>query len=200
MRLPKQIVHATKWVEKDSCRYAIGGVRVGCRGGNAFAEATDGRRLVLLEWKDKAEDVDVILSSKELGKAVRAAKAKDSRLQTYDPPQVPRTVGVNEDQVPVIGGKWPESERLFAPENIGTATAEFTPARLREIASRVPVDIGGVTVLMNPQYLRDLADAAEAVGPGTVTMRAKDPQSQVVCERFAPGLTMTAVIMPVAAD
>lgn len=198
MRLPKQIVHATKWVEKDSCRYAIGGVRVGCRDGYAFAEATDGRRLVLLEWEDKSEPVDVILSSKELGKAVRSAKAKDSRLSGTDICAL--SAKVNDDAVPVIEGKWPESERLFAPENIGTETAEFTPARLREIASRVPVQIGEVTVLLNPQYLRDLADAAEAVGDGTVTMRAKDPQSQVVCERFAPGLTMTAVIMPVAAD
>ena len=197
MRLPKQIVHATKWVEKDSCRYAIGGVRVGCRGGNAFAEATDGRRLVLLEWKDKAEDVDVILSSKELGTAVRAAKSRDSR---FDRTNSALAAMVNEKAVHVIDGTWPKSEDLFREENIGTATAEFTPARLREIASRVPVDIGGVTVLLNPQYLRDLADAAEAVGPGTVTMRAKDPQSQVVCERFAPVLTMTAVIMPVAAD
>lgn len=197
MRLPKQIVHATKWVEKDSCRYAIGGVRVGCRDGYAFAEATDGRRLVLLEWEDKSEPVDVILSSKELGKAVRSAKAKDSSMRVDAP--VAAAI-VNGEAVPMTAGVWPESERLFAPENIGTETAEFTPAKLRQIASRVPVQIGEVTVLLNPQYLRDLADAAEAVGDGTVTMRAKDPQSQVVCERFAPGLTMTAVIMPVAAD
>jgi hypothetical protein len=197
MRLPKQIVHTTKWADPASVRYALGGVRVGCRGGNAFAEATDGRRLVLLEWKDKAEDVDVILSSKELGTAVRAAKTKDSR---FDRTNSTLAAMVNERAVHVIDGMWPKSEDLFREENIGTNTAEFTPARLREIASRVPVDIGGVTVLLNPQYLRDLADAAEAVGDGTVTMRAKDPQSQVVCERFAPGLTMTAVIMPVAAD
>lgn len=196
MRLPKQIVQATKWVDKDSCRYALGGVRVGCFGGQAFAEATDGRRLVLLEWKDKSEPVDVILSCKELGKAVRAAKTKDSVMVGANKTHA----NVNGDQVPVIDGMWPKSEELFREQNIGTNTAEFTPARLREIASRVPVDIGGVTVLLNPQYLRDLADAAESVGDGTVTMRAKDPQSQVVCERFAPGLTMTAVIMPVAAD
>lgn len=198
MRLPKQIIHATKWADPASVRYPIDGVRIGCRSGHAFAEATDGRRLVLLEWEDKAEDVDVILSSKQLGKAVRAAKAKDSRLCCDDASAL--SAQVNGEPVQLNPGTWPNSEQLFAPENIGTETAEYTPARLREIASRVPVQIGEVTVLLNPQYLRDLADAAEAVGYGTVTMRAKDPQSQVVCERFAPGLTMTAVIMPVAAD
>lgn len=197
MRLPKQIVHTTKWVEKDSCRYAIGGVRVGCFGGHAFAEATDGRRLVLLEWKAKAEDVDVILSAKELGTAVRAAKARDSRFDRTDSALAAM---VNEKAVHVIDGVWPESERLFAPENIGTETAEYTPARLREIASRVPVQIGEVTVLMNPQYLRDLADAAESVGDGAVTLRAKDDRSQVVCEQEGKGVNLTAVIMPVAAD
>jgi hypothetical protein len=196
MRLPKQIVHTTKWVEKDACRYAIGGVRVGCFGGHAFAEATDGRRLVLLEWKDKAEDVDVILSSKELGTAVRAAKSRDSHLERTASNLAAK---VNEKAVHLIGGRWPNSEQLFAPENIGTETAEYTPARLREIASRVPVKIGDVTVLLNTQYLRDLADAAEAVGDGAVTLRAKDAQSQVVCEREGRGVNLTAVIMPVAA-
>lgn len=197
MRLPRQIVHATKWVDADSSRYALGGVRVGCDSGQCFAEATDGRRLVLLEWKDDADPVDVILSGKELGKAVRAAKAKDSELV----PSVDPTVGqVNGTCVPVIDGRWPRSEDLFEEDRIGSETAEFTPERIREIASRVPVKIGGVTVLLSTRYLCDLADAAEAMGDGTVTLRAKDEQSQVVCEKAGKGVSLTAVIMPMAAD
>lgn len=196
MKLPKQIVHATKWTEKDSTRYALGGVRVGCSSGQCFAEATDGRRLVLLEWKDNAEPVDCILQGRALGTAVRAAKTKDSSMRIDAPVQA---AIVNGTAVPLVEGRWPKSEELFREENIGSETGTFTPDQLRHLASRVPVKIGGATVLLSTKYLEDLADAAEAVGPGAVTLKAKDETSQVVCEHQGKGLTMTAVIMPMAA-
>lgn len=209
MRLPKQIVHTTKWTDRDSSRYALGGVRVGCRSGQCFAEATDGRRLVLLEWKDAADPVDCIMSGRELGTAVRKAKAKDSKLTVVDdalrinpfgpPPPRPAAV-VNGERVPLLAGNWPKSEELFDEKNIGPESSDYTPDQLRQLASRVPVKIGGTTVMLSTKFLCDLADTAEAVGPGSVTLRAKDAISQVVCERNAPGLSMTAIIMPVAAD
>lgn len=204
MKLPKQIVHATKWTEKDSTRYALGGVRVGCSSGQCFAEATDGRRLVLLEWKDDAEPVDCILQGRALGTAVRAAKTKDSSMRIDAQPgghALPRIQSaiVNGTAVPLVEGRWPKSEELFREENIGSETGTFTPDQLRHLASRVPVKIGGATVLISTKYLEDLADAAEAVGPGAVTLKAKDETSQVFCEHQGRGLTMTAIIMPMAA-
>lgn len=195
MRLPKQIVHTTKWTDRDSSRYALGGVRVGCRSGQCFAEATDGRRLVLLEWKDAADPVDCIMSGRELGTAVRKAKARDSAAAVTESAAV-----VNGVKVPLIEGRWPKSEELFDEKNIGPESSDYTPDQLRQLASRVPVKIGGTTVMLSTKFLCDLADTAEAVGPGSVTLRAKDAISQVVCERNAPGLSMTAIIMPVAAD
>jgi DNA polymerase III sliding clamp (beta) subunit (PCNA family) len=198
MRLPKAIAKLVKWADPESSRYALGGVRIGRSAGKCFAEATDGRRLALVEWEDKGPDVDAILNGKELGKALRQAGRKPPYHMDDAVNGVAR---VNGAEVTTVEGRWPKTEDLFAEERIGSQAASFTAQQLRELARRTAVKIGDTTVLLNVQYLEDLADAMDAADAGVATFKATDDRSQVVAEcESVSGANLTAVLMPMAAD
>lgn len=198
MNIPRAIEKVVKWCGREASRYTLACVRLGRRSGKCYAEATDGRRLVLLEWDEKGDDLDCILDGKELAKACRAVKGRRP-IPMADNPNGTAHVGAS--QLQTIDGRWPTTEELFYAERIGNLTQDFTPQRLRELANQTRLKVGGQEVLVNSQYLVDLADQADAVGAGTVTVKVSDPQSQVVCEGEGKGgVNMTAVIMPLAAD
>jgi hypothetical protein len=198
MRLPKAVAKLVKWVDPESCRYALGGVRIGRAGGKCFAEATDGRRLGLVEWEDKGPDVDAILEGKELGKALRQAGCKPP---FHMDDSVNGVAKVNGAEVRTVEGRWPKTEELFAADRVGSQTASFTAQQLRDLARRTAVKIGETTVLLSVQYLEDLADAMDAADAGFATFKASDERSQVLAEcESVSGANLTAVLMPMAAD
>ncbi len=198
MRLPAAIAQLVKWTEPGSTRYPLSGVRIGRSSGKCFAEATDGRRLALLEWEDKGGAVDCIADGKPLAKAIRAAGR--NKPSSIDMLGVDSAV-VNGANVPLIPGQWPQSEDLFAEERIGQQTASFSAQQLRDLAKRTPVKIGEATVLLNVKYLEDLADAMDAADAPVATFKASDAQSQVLAECVSQrGTNLTAVIMPMASD
>jgi hypothetical protein len=213
MKLPTAITKLVNWTDRDASRYALGGVRIGRSSGQCFAEATDGRRLALVEWTEKGGEFDAILSGRELGKAARASKRQKPEVtekvertpMVIDPfghkSQAPTaTVAVNGQPVPVVEGRWPKTEELFDPSRKGTQTAKFSSAGLRNLARRTPVKVGETTVLLDVNYLNDLADAMDACNCGTVTMHASDEGSQVLCEGDSEAVRLAAILMPMAAD
>ena len=61
MLIPRRVLSAlTVCTDAESRRYALRGLRMERDGDKAFAIATDGRRLMSVEWTDAAEDVDNI--------------------------------------------------------------------------------------------------------------------------------------------
>lgn len=197
MILPRAIEKVAKWATPEASRYALGGVRIGRRAGACFAEATDGRRLALLEWKDKGEDLDTIVEGKALGKACRDVP-KHRNVLMGDKPNGFAEVG--DTKVPTVEGKWPQSEKLFEESAIGDQSVTVSVERLRELANMVTIKVGTVSVLLNAKFLLDLADTAKAVGADGLRIRAKDAQSQVVFDCKDKNVDLTAIIMPMAAD
>lgn len=197
MKLPAAITQLVKWTDKESSRYPLSGVRIGRQSGQCFAEATDGRRLALLEWKEPGAAVDGIVAGKGLAKAVRSQKK-----------QVPSSIDftstkeacVNGIAVDLVDGQWPKSEDLFDPSRRGQHTQKFTSAGLRQLARRTAVKVGETSVLLDVSFLSDLADAMDACKCGSVTLTASDGQSQVLCEGDSEAVQLTAVLMPMAAD
>ena len=168
MKLPKAITQLVKWTDKESSRYALSGVRIGRQSGQCFAEATDGRRLALLEWKEKGGEFDAILSGKEFTKAAKASKTSQASLAesivrpnvVINPSTVvsdlpPLTVEVNKIPVPLVDGRWPKSEDLFDESRRGQHTQNFTSAGLRELARRTEVKVGEASVLLDVTFLSD---------------------------------------------
>ena len=199
MKLPRAVQNLCKWTDTEASRYALSGVRIWRMAGRAYAEATDGRRFARLEWESEGGAfTPKIIDGKGLAKAMRAVPKK----QAVDMADYPNGVAnVNGAEVPTIDGRYPKTDDLLEPERIGTVLQQFTPARLRELANHTLLKVGSQSVLVDSRYLVDLADQAEAVGAGTVTVKVSDPQSQVVCEGEGKGgVNMTAVIMPLAAD
>lgn len=199
MKLPRAVQNLCKWTDTDASRYALSGVRIWRMAGRAYAEATDGRRFSRLAWEDAGGAfTPKIIDGKGLAKAMRAVPKK----QAVDMADYPNGVAhVNGAEVPTIDGRFPKTDDLLEPRRIGDTLQQFTPARLREVANHTLLKVGSRAVLLNSKYLLDLADAADAAGAETVIVRVSDPQSQVVCEgEGKDGVTMTAVIMPLAAD
>jgi len=61
MLIPRRVLSAlTVCTDTESSRYALGGIRFERDGDKALAVATDGRRLMSVEWNDASEDVDNI--------------------------------------------------------------------------------------------------------------------------------------------
>lgn len=199
MKLHRAVQNLCKWADNESSRYALGGVRIWRMAGRAYAEATDGRRFSRLEWESEGGAfTPKIIDGKGLAKAMRAVPKKQAVEMADYPNGVANVSGVD---VPTIDGRYPQTDDLLEPQRIGTVTQKFTPDRLRELANQTLLKVGSQSVLLNSKYLLDLADQAEAVGAGTVTVKVSDPQSQVVCEGEGKGgVNMTAVIMPLAAD
>lgn len=197
MILPRAIEKVTKWSDPESSRYALGGVRIGRRAGSCFAEATDGRRLCLLEWKDKGKDLDTIVEGKALGKACRDVP-KHRGILMGDEPNGFAEVG--DTKVPTVEGRWPKTEDLFTETAIGDQEMTVSVERLRELANIVTLQVGNVSVRLNAKFLTDLADTAKAVGADGLRIRAKNAQSQVVFDCKDRNTELTAVIMPMVAD
>jgi DNA polymerase III sliding clamp (beta) subunit (PCNA family) len=196
MILPRSLAKVTTWADPESSRYALGGVRIGRQKDKCFAEATDGRRLVLLEWKDKGPETDAILDGKKLGRACRAVK-RGQVVMAESPNGVAH---VGDMAVPTIQGRWPRTEDVLDPAKVGSEEATFTVERLLQLANMIDLKVGDTTVKLNATFVRELAETAKAVGSDKVRIRASDAQSAVTCDCAHGNVEMTAVIMPMAAD
>lgn len=199
MKLPRAVQNLCKWVDAEQSRYALSGVRIWRMAGRAYAEATDGRRFARLEWEDAGGAfTPSIIDGKGLARAIKAVPKR----QAVDMADYPNGVAnVNGAEVPTIDGRYPKTDELLTPEKIGSTTGKYTVERIRQLARQVRVKVGDQELLLDARYLADLADQAEAVGAEWVDFKVSDPQSQVVCEgEGKDGVTMTAVIMPLAAD
>lgn len=196
MILPKCIDKVTKWSDPDASRYALGGVRIGRQSDKCFAEATDGRRLVLLEWKDKGPNTDAILEARPFAKACRAVK-RGPIVLADNPNGVAKVGGAD---VPTVQGRWPKTEEVLDPAKVGAEESTFTVERLVELANMIDLKVGNTTIKMNATFVRELAETAKSVGAASVRVRASDAQSAVTCDCTHGNVEMTAVIMPMAAD
>lgn len=199
MKLPRAVQNLCKWTDTEASCYALSGVRIWRMAGRAYAEATDGRRFARLEWEsDGGAFTPSIIDGKGLAKAMRAVPKK----QAVDMADYPNGVAhVNGAEVPTIDGRYPKTDDLLEPARIGPTSGQYSVERLRQLARQVRLKVGDQEILLDARYLTDLADQAEAVGAESVTVKVSDPMSQVFCEgEGKDGVTMTAVIMPLAAD
>jgi hypothetical protein len=197
MNIPRAIEKVAAWTETEYSRYTLNGVRIRRQAGKCVAEATDGRRLVLLEWKEQGPDLDVIVDGNDLAKACKTVPKKQP-VPMGDKPKEVATFGTAE--VPRLRGEWPQTETVLGEDKAGPVSQVFTVKRLKELAGLVHLKVGEQTVILSSKFVRDLADAATAVGSEELRIRVTDPLSQVTCDCEANGVGMKAVLMPIEAD
>ena len=211
MNLPKAIAALPKWADTAAGRYHLTCVRIKADGHQAFAEATDGRRLCRLTWHCTGVEGEYYLDRKVLSKALKSVGVTDGGY----------FAGLN-GEVTLYGWKtgqtipkeeverWPKTEQvLYPPEGSTRDTIDtyWLRDKARAVLKADPkatppamdLQVGPVTMRMDAKYLRDMAETAIQCGYDEVWMYVTDPQNGV--HFWANNyVQFESVIMPLAQD
>jgi hypothetical protein len=211
MNLPKAIAALPKWADTAAGRYHLTCVRIKADGRQAFAEATDGRRLCRLTWASEGPECEYYLDRKVLSKALKSVGVSDGGYFAGLNGEVTlygRNTGQTIPNEEVE--RWPKIEEVLYPPS-GQEQDIIATAALRDRARAVikadpkakplamDLEVGPVTVRLDAKYVRDMAETAIQCGYDEVRAQAKDPQSAVYFWNHT-ATHFESVIMPLAQD
>jgi DNA polymerase III sliding clamp (beta) subunit (PCNA family) len=221
MFVPRKIAEAlATHCDSDSCRYALGGVKLERKDGVPYAVATDGRRLLAVTWEEPdaatvfapVDGCEVILEPKAFKAASKALKPK--KAQEALRPDC-KFVAVDEalfriEQTPEEEIRGVQSSlTVEASDGLGNHVANPVNAVMGRYPNwrDVQPKADGVTIMFDAKYLMEACKSLLAVCPDdaergiTLTINAEDPhESAVTLSRQTEGVAATAIVMPLARD
>lgn len=186
MKIPAFIKRLAKVCDKESSRYALGGIKCESDGQIARMTATDGRILATVHWKDDdPAEVNVIADSRTL-RSIPAKAFLHPKGVWFDGSTVRAVVGTDRTETTVtsVEGRFPNYEKVISihdqPE-------------------------GYVSVRVDAELLGTLCDLAHDMNRDAdtkgITLFVKDAQSCVfACATSPDGHTARLAIMPRAPD
>ena len=188
MRIPAFIKRLAAVCDRESARYALGGVKCESDGKTAKLTATDGRILATVHWKDDdPETVDMVADARQLSSLPAKAFLHPKGVR-FDGSTLRATVGADKTatKVEAIDGRFPQYEKVMGIHD--------DPA-------------GYVSVRLDAALLGKLCDLSHAMnddqykGKG-LTLFVKDQQSCVFATTVSEdgGHVARFAIMPLAAD
>jgi hypothetical protein len=133
MRIPKWIKQLANVCDRESSRYALGGILVEHKDGVGSLTATDGRILCNVSYPDNVgPDMDMVINGKEAGKAVTHCITKDKVLSVGPDERNPDKYATicgqkGASSVEVMEGRFPRYEDIF---DMNKSTAGYVHVRL----------------------------------------------------------------------
>ncbi|NBV87906.1 MAG: hypothetical protein EBR88_00050 [Betaproteobacteria bacterium] len=186
MRIPSFIKRLAKVCNRDSSRFALGGIKCESDGKIARLTATDGHILATVHWKDDdGVAIDTIVDARQLS-SLPAKAFMHPKGVAFDGSTMRATVGPDKTQTPVesVSGTYPKYEQVL---------------RIHDEPD------GYVAVTVDAALLSTLCDLSHDMDRDSqsrgITLFVKDAQSCVyACCASTDGHVARMAIMPRAAD